>query len=132
LKKICVWESIATSCTWCSDLVSDRNRNDHFRPKPNIRQPKTTEYSVSAEYSTYQFCQKNKSNFTLIISILSGLYSKLLTFGRKYKKVPNIRPKPNIQCFLAAKYSVLAESENSCFGQTLILTYILILPTTLQ
>jgi hypothetical protein len=36
-------------------LVSDRNRNSHFRPKPNIRQQKTTEYSVSAEYSAL-FC----------------------------------------------------------------------------
>jgi hypothetical protein len=32
-------------------LVSDRNRDSRFRPKPNILQQKTTEYSVSAEYS---------------------------------------------------------------------------------
>jgi hypothetical protein len=32
-------------------VVSDRNRNCNLRPKPNIRQQKTTEYSVSAEYS---------------------------------------------------------------------------------
>jgi hypothetical protein len=33
--------------------------------------------------------------------------------------VPNIRPKSNIRWFFAAEYSVLAESENSCFGRTL-------------
>jgi hypothetical protein len=32
-------------------VVSDRNRNSHFRTKLNIRQLKTTEYSVSVEYS---------------------------------------------------------------------------------
>jgi predicted subunit of tRNA(5-methylaminomethyl-2-thiouridylate) methyltransferase len=42
------------------DLVSDRTRNSHFRPKPNIRQQKSAEYSVSAQYSAL-----------------------LLTFGRK-------------------------------------------------
>jgi hypothetical protein len=41
-------------------LVSVRNRNSHFWPKPNIRQQKTTEYSVSAEY-----------------------WALLITFGRK-------------------------------------------------
>jgi hypothetical protein len=34
--------------------------------------------------------------------------------------VPNIRPKPNIRWFFAAEYSVSAESENPCFGRTLI------------
>jgi hypothetical protein len=38
---------IMTQCR----LVSDQNRNSHFRQKPNIRQLKTTEYSISAEYS---------------------------------------------------------------------------------
>jgi hypothetical protein len=32
-------------------LVSDQSRNSHFWLKTNIRQPKTTKYSVLAEYS---------------------------------------------------------------------------------
>jgi hypothetical protein len=42
-----------------------------------------------------------------------------LSYGRKSWKLPNIRPKPNIWRFFAAKYSVLAKSQNSCFSRTL-------------
>jgi hypothetical protein len=49
-----------------------------------------------------------------------------LNFGRKYKKVPKIRPKSNIRWFLAAEYSVSAESENSCFGRTLVIIQVLL------
>jgi hypothetical protein len=45
---------------WCP-LVTDRNRNSHFRPKPNIRQLKTTKYSVSAEYTALLFTFGQKS-----------------------------------------------------------------------
>jgi hypothetical protein len=34
--------------------------------------------------------------------------------------VPNIRPEPNLRCFLAAQYSVSDEGENSCFGRRLL------------
>jgi hypothetical protein len=47
------------------------------------------------------------------------LSSKPHTFGRKLGKLPNIRPKRNIRWFLAAEYSVSAESQNTCFGRTL-------------
>jgi hypothetical protein len=42
--------------------------------------------------------------------------------------VPNIRPKPNIRCFLAAEYTVSSDRENYGFGRTLKLTMTKLLP----
>jgi hypothetical protein len=41
--------------------------------------------------NNFPILSKKKSNFALIVPILSWLCSKLPNFGRKYKKVPNIR-----------------------------------------
>jgi hypothetical protein len=56
--------------------VSDRNRNYHFRPKPNIRQQKSTEYSVSAEYSSLLLAFGRKSMIFFIHT------AKFIKFGQ--------------------------------------------------
>jgi hypothetical protein len=61
--------------------VSDRNRNSHFRPKPNIRQLKTSEYSVSAEYLALFPTFDRKS---LIYCIHTA---KLVEFGQNLTRV---------------------------------------------
>jgi predicted GH43/DUF377 family glycosyl hydrolase len=46
-------------------VVSDQNRNSHFQSKPNIRQQKNTEYSVSAEYSALLTMNSDQKSFRI-------------------------------------------------------------------
>jgi hypothetical protein len=52
--------------------VSDRNWNSHIWPKPNIRQLKTTEYSVWAEYSAlFQTFGQNSQIYIYRVSTIN-------------------------------------------------------------
>jgi hypothetical protein len=83
-------------------IVSDQNRNSHFRTKTNIRLQKTTEYSVSAEYSTLllTFGRKEKMKKGTILTLCFGGPCQIFGFGRIFGRtlVSGNLPSRDIRC----------------------------------